>query len=179
MNDILTAGWLTVPLILSGVLHMVVVKTDAASRLAVPMSRSLFGSHKTWRGFLFVPLATALATWALALVEPSSPVLRVRLDDGSTLLLGLVTGLGYVVAELPNSWLKRRLGIAPGQLPSRHAFWFASLDQLDSAIGSGLGYALMRHVPWTTLITLVLFGPVVKVVMVYLLYLVGLRKRPL
>ena len=36
------------------------------------------------------------------------------LRDAGPLLYGLLLGLGVVLGELPNSFLKRRLGVAPG-----------------------------------------------------------------
>jgi CDP-archaeol synthase len=58
------------------------------------------------------------------------------IDDSAPLLVGLLVGLGTVGGELPNSFLKRRLDIAPGQ--RRHSaggMALAVLDQGDLVLG--------------------------------------------
>ena len=67
-------------------------------------------------------------------LEPEIDSLLVGLSGPHPILLGGLLGIAYVVAELPNSAFKRRLGIAPGQLPARNRFWFALMDQADSAV---------------------------------------------
>ena len=50
-------------------------------------------------------------------------------------LLGGTLGLGYCIAELPNSFVKRRLGIAPAQTSLRLAWLQYVIDQSDSVAG--------------------------------------------
>jgi hypothetical protein len=47
-------------------------------------------------------------------------------------VLGGALGLGYCIAELPNSFVKRRLGIPPAHTSSRFQYL---IDQSDSVIG--------------------------------------------
>jgi CDP-diacylglycerol--serine O-phosphatidyltransferase len=179
MSHAITALWLMLPTVVSGVVHMVVVTRDWLPWARRPIAVRLFGANKTWRGFIVMPLVTALATLLLALVEPDTALLTVRLGAGSPLLLGFVVGLGYVVAELPNSWMKRRMGIAPGALPGRRAALFAFIDQADSALGCAIACALLRRMPLMTFVLFVAIGPAVKVSVLHALYLARLRKRPL
>jgi CDP-diacylglycerol--serine O-phosphatidyltransferase len=52
--------------------------------------------------------------------------------------------MAYVLFELPNSWLKRRMGIAPGASATRGAFVFTLLDKTDSALGVSLVFCVLR-----------------------------------
>src|SRR5690606_27440044 len=97
----------------------------------------------------------------------------------SPIFLGLALGLAYVAFELPNSYMKRRLGIAPGKLPERNRFVFALVDQSDSAIGCMLVYALFVAPPWPVLLLLAFLGPAVHLAANLGLYSLGLRKEPL
>jgi CDP-diacylglycerol--serine O-phosphatidyltransferase len=139
---LLAVFYVQIPVVIGGVLHMAVVANDAWPALKVPLNRDWFGANKTWRGMLVVPALTALGAVALAPVEwglaawGQSSVL-----SGHALIwVGLVGGLGYVLGELPNSWIKRRMGIAPGTLPPRYEPLFVALDQIDSGLGVALLY---------------------------------------
>jgi CDP-diacylglycerol--serine O-phosphatidyltransferase len=115
---------------------MVAVKRNWLSALYRPLSRSLFGATKTWRGFHFLPIVNALA---VAILSYSSPV-------GESLLLGSVLGLVYMLFELPNSFLKRRLGIASGGMAVRNRYLFLLLDKTDSAFGVSLAYYFLAGI---------------------------------
>lgn len=52
--------------------------------------------------------------------------------------VGAAYGLFYMVFELPNSWIKRRLGIAPGEQSLRYKWIFTLMDKTDSALGVSL-----------------------------------------
>src|SRR5207244_415176 len=56
--------------------------------------------------------------------------------------LGLALGVGYSLAELPNSFAKRRLRIAPGECARRrHGVQYVA-DQADSAVGGTFALAI-------------------------------------
>lgn len=179
-EHILTALYLSLPLVLSGILHMAVVKFDLLSALKKPLSAPLFGANKTLRGLILFPILTVGTTWLVAFFEPrESSLLLVRLRDGSPTVLGFALGLAYVLAELPNSYIKRRLAVKPGMLPDRNRLVFAMFDQADSAFGCAIAYLLLRPVPTWTLVCIVLLGPTVHLVVNVSLYCVGLRERPI
>jgi CDP-diglyceride synthetase len=59
--------------------------------------------------------------------------------DASPLAYGTLVGLGVVGGELPNSFLKRRLGIAPGERRrSPLGVAITALDQGDFVLGCWL-----------------------------------------
>jgi hypothetical protein len=180
-DALLLALFLTLPLVVSGSFHMLVVRRDWLAGLARPISEVRFGRNKTIRGFVVMAFATVpgvlLARWlgdalggdfATVLASPPAP---------SAPLLGVALGLAYAFAELPNSYLKRRLGIPPGKSPDHNRVWFTFLDQADSAMGCALVYALLIDVSWLTLSLVVLAGPAVHLVANMSLYAVGLRRE--
>ena len=127
-----------VPLIITNIGHMLVVKKNYLIILNQPISQQLFGKNKTWRGFLFVPFINAIALLFINLIVP--------LNLNHPALLGLILGLAYVLAELPNSLLKRSLGIQAGEQHKRFKLPFALLDKTDSAFGVALVYFALGFV---------------------------------
>ena len=149
-----------IPLIVSNVLHMVLVKKNGLSSLCIPLNSTLFGPNKTLRGFLFVPFVNGIlylvvnwpGGWLLSGLS-SEYYLQQEINIGDinflNLLLmqesiGAVYGLFYMLFELPNSWIKRRMGIASGESSTRFRWFFTLLDKTDSAIGVSLFFGLLN-----------------------------------
>lgn len=180
MRPLYTALYLAIPLIVSGVLHMAIVRANLLPALKRPIAARFFGPNKTIRGLVAMPLLTVVGVYLAVLLEaPLGDALLVSLRQTSLVGLGLALGVGYALAELPNSYVKRRLGIAAGKLPEKNRFVFAFVDQADSAVGCAVVYALLLHVPVTVLVIVVLIGPVIHAVANVTLYFLGLRKEPL
>ena len=149
-----------IPLIVSNVLHMVLVKKNGLSSLCIPLNSTLFGPNKTLRGFLFVPFVNGIlylvvnwpGGWLLSGLSPEY-YLQQEINIGdinflNLLLLqasiGAVYGLFYMLFELPNSWIKRRMGIASGESSTRFRWFFTLLDKTDSAIGVSLFFGFLN-----------------------------------
>lgn len=168
---IVQALWLSVPIVITGVLHMVVVKKGLLSALALPLDGGrtvgglpLFGPNKTWRGVVVMIGGAAVLGAVQGLLGGAwahqAGVEAVDLEAagrGSRVVgyaaLNALLGLGYVLGELPNSFLKRRVGIAPGLQGrgGRGRFFFA-LDQSDSVIAAlALGALVFGYSWWLML----------------------------
>lgn len=171
---LLLAFYVQVPVVIGGVLHMLVVSRDWWPALKVPVHARLFGANKTWRGFVLMPLFTALGAAAL---WPLEQWLGARAVFGPWLLAaGFCAGLAYVLAELPNSFVKRRLGIAPGTTPERQRLLFIALDQLDSGIGVALAYALLPGLPPVVCLLYALTFPFTALAVKRLLFMARLKQ---
>jgi hypothetical protein len=120
-------AFILVPLVLSNILHMLVVKYNVLPQLAVPVGPNVFGKNKTWRGFVVVPLLNSILMGSLyALFDEGKGI------EGFE--AGFSFGLIYMLAELPNSYFKRRAGIGAGEMPERFSFLVHLADKTDSSL---------------------------------------------
>ena len=94
-------------------------------------------------------------------------------------IIGLLVGLAYVLFELPNSFIKRRLGIEPGK-PAKGVkkVLFIFLDQADSMFGIVLVVACFYSMSVGFYFLYVVAGAVTHIVFNVLLYFARLRKNP-
>ena len=127
-----------VPLLITNVLHMWIVKHNLMSSLAIPFHELAFGRNKTWRGLLFVSIVNAFVLLLVNLV--------LELNIEHDFLLGGVLGISYILSELPNSFVKRRLGVQPGTISKTNSFLFMLMDKTDSAFGVTFIYFLLGYV---------------------------------
>src|ERR1700716_3162945 len=139
-------AWIVTPVLVAGLGQVVVLKTRLLAGLAVPIDRGLqwrgkpvFGPRKTWRGVIIMTTLSALVAGGQAMAARHSARLRALspFDYGRTnpWLLGFTLGLGYCLAELPNSFVKRRLDIAPAGTTDKWAWLQYPVDQADSVAG--------------------------------------------
>ena len=151
----MAAKWVFLPVLGAPVAHAPVLRWNLLPRLATPVDggrtlrgRRLFGDNKTWRGALFMTAGPAVAAVALHRAGWYRRRLPPEVADRSPLLVGALLGLGVFGGELPNSFLKRQLGIAPGSRRADPAGIAISVaDQVDFAVTS---LVLLRPVwRWT------------------------------
>jgi CDP-archaeol synthase len=137
---------LTAPILIAGLAHVAVITLDLAPGLARPIDagrrwrgRPLLGNNKTWRGFVVMPAATAITIAAQQALTKRSPRLEalapLRRGAPPAWIVGAICGAAYVFAEMPNSFAKRRLGIAPGTSARRARLAQYLVDQVDSVVG--------------------------------------------
>ena len=172
---------------LAGVVQTAWFAAPVSRAFALPLDgglrlrgRRLFGANKTTRGFVvMVPAASAaFAGLVAAIGEPALAGLW-DLTAGEAALLGAWAGFGFMVGELPNSFVKRQLDIAPGDAP-RDGAWTAVqfiVDRLDSGIGMLAAVSLAVHAPAMVWLYVLLFGPAVHWSFSLVLFRLGLKQR--
>jgi len=178
------------PVVGGGILHMLVVRANWWSFLAVPLDggcmiggKRLLGDHKTWRGVVVILAATTVSAGVHAWAEANQPAWAAwNLVDYSTIVwwqAGLWWGVAYALSELPNSFLKRRAGIAPGRggASGVSSNLLALMDQADSAIGCSLVAWLALGVDLHAALWMMLLGTAVHLLINMLLGFFGLRER--
>lgn len=166
----------SIPVIVGGILHMLVVRFDLLSFLKIPISQKLFGSNKTIRGFVVMPFSCMIGFSILvAIVGESASGFTINFSQYSIWISGLLIGLAYVLAELPNSYIKRRLGVAPGAVPQSNARLFILVDQLDSGILCLLCYWFFWNMPALTCLVTLVMTPIIALSIKKLLYLLKLK----
>ncbi len=133
--------YLLAPLLVAAALSGVVIRFDLAHALYRPIDagrssrgRRVLGDGKTWRGVAtaVVGCVIAVAVQKYALWPLARPIALLDYSRASPLALGLALGVGATAGELPNSFVKRRVGIPAGGTkrgPSRVVFYL--WDQLD------------------------------------------------
>ena len=188
MTLVLQLAWLAVPVIVSGLVHLAVLKLDLLPWLRkLPIDggltfrgRRLFGDNKTWRG-AFVTIGTVTASaWLLAQLNHELfhlPTL-VPFAEQHPVAWGFLLGTGYIAGELPNSFLKRQVGIGPGASGSGlagKAFWV--VDQIDSLVGMLVFVWPVWHPPLTLVLLLVAIMLVAHPIAAWVMVLAGLKQR--
>jgi hypothetical protein len=140
--------YLLLPLLGGGLVHGLCLRFDLLPWLATPIDRGatlggrpLLGSHKTYRGPVTMALGSALTLWLQATWLHDAAALRelelFDYGDASPWLFGGALGFTAALAELPNSFLKRRLGIvAGGSAPGVRVAFFYFVDQVDLLAGA-------------------------------------------
>ena len=183
------ALYLFSPLLPGALLSAVVLRYDLWPWLKRPIDggttfreRRLFGDNKTWRGIfcMVVGCMFAVAIQKYAIGDKAGALAIIDYEKANAFLLGAALGLGTMLGELPNSFVKRQLGIAPGQT-ARGALGlvFYVWDQVD-----------LLFVAWPFLLFWVRPGwPLVLIsfVLIFALhqfisligYLIGVRQRAL
>lgn len=154
--------------IIGGVTHSIVIKRNILPKLAIPLDggykisgKPIFGQNKTWRGVVVMVIGVTLGS---VILKP----------HGGQLLVGILIALGYLLGELPNSFLKRRLGIAPGRKSSS---WFYLLDQTDSTIGIVLILFFTNFlVSWAEAFVIIVGGTIVHILFDSLLYTLRVKR---
>jgi hypothetical protein len=117
------ALFLFFPLLVASALAGVVQRFDLLPRLKRPIDacltfhgRRLFGDSKTWRGVVVAIVGCTATVATQKHASPGIPENLAIMDYGrvNELAFGIAMGAGAMLGELPNSFVKRRLGIAPG-----------------------------------------------------------------
>ena len=156
----------------AGIAHALWLRSKLSLRLSAPVDlhlelrgRRIFGPNKMWRGFAMMPLAAAMAFWTVGSLRPGLPAWLASgmwdLSGAQYAALGLACGFAFMLAELPNSFVKRQLDVAPGMAARGRvlAAAFFVLDRVDSVLGVLIVLTAMLPVAPGTWAWVLLLGP--------------------
>lgn len=198
MNIFRTLGTMYLTLlapITAGILNSLWCSVPCMKALQCPMDggrtladgRRIFGDNKTWKGFLGYLFFNMLGMvfWGSVCKAAGLEAYNFFYMDGGTpntlpvnLLIGLLLGLAYGVFELPNSFLKRRMGIVPGKRATgRTKVFFSFLDQVDSVCGCVLAVCLFHPMSLVFYLAYVAVGALTHMMLDVMLYVLKLRKN--
>ena len=174
----------------AGVAHALWMRSRWAARLRMPIDagvvwrgRRLLGDNKTVRGLVMLPLAAGAAFALLGLARETLPSGLVAglwpWQYTELFALGAWAGLCFMLGELPNSFYKRRRGIAPGTVPAAGAErWLClALDRIDSTAALLLGLALVAPLHWHSAALVFVFGPLIHFAFSAGLFAFGMKAR--
>ena len=194
MKTILTMYITMMPVILAGISNMVVVKRNWFKKRAKPMDggkelkdgKRIFGNNKTWLGFLTM-IGCSIVThvvWGLIcrLFTDMQNMNQLYLCYENTLLyniiVGAIMGAAYMIFELPNSFIKRRLDIPDGKTErGLKGKLFFVIDQLDSMFGVILVLAVASKISLLQYINYVLLGGLTHICVNLILYKLRIRRN--
>jgi len=186
VDPLVAALFLLAAFTLAGAAQTVWFAAPMSHAFAIPLDggrcfrgRRIFGAHKTVRGFVVMVPAAALA-FALLATLAADAVLRALwpLSPLTYALLGAWAGFGFMAGELPNSFIKRQLDVAPGAAADgwRGVPHFL-LDRFDSGLGMLTALSLAVHVPWLSWLYVLLFGLFIHWSFSVVMFRLGLKRR--
>ena len=189
-EPLLQALFIVIAFVLAGLAHSAWLGSRASSRLSMPLDgglrvrgRRVFGDNKTVRGFVVMIPAAALAFAGLfSVLSSTAPSLTSGLWPLTALGylgLGAWAGFGFMVGELPNSFVKRQLDIGPGRAPTGTAAATIAfiVDRLDSIVGMLAAISIAAPTPWLTWVFVIVIGPAIHFAFSVLLYRLGVKER--
>ncbi len=183
-----SAWFLLGAFVLAGMAQTAWFTTSLSRRFSFPIDGGatfrgsrVFGANKTLRGFVVMVPAAAVsfAGLAAAIGDPAQAGLW-RLTTAGYAWLGACAGLGFMAGELPNSFMKRQLGIRPGASPRNRLAASAHFvaDRIDSGIGMLIAVSLIVTTPAMTWLLVLLVGPSIHWAFSVLMFHLGLKARP-
>src|SRR5262245_14978077 len=132
---------------LAGLVHSCWMRSRFCAPFRVPIDGGhtwrgarIFGDHKTLAGFMAIVPAAGAAFALFGVMRGTAPSWLDtglwQLAPGQLFALGCWAGFWFMAGELPNSFLKRRMGLAPGAVPGRgfSRLFVLALDRLDSIL---------------------------------------------
>lgn len=183
------AVFLVCCLSVAGLAHVAWLRSRAADPFRRPLDgartwrgKPLLGANKTWAGVMALPVAGAFALALGYAVAPAALAAHLwPLTGPQRLGLGFVLGAAFVLAELPNSFLKRRLAVAPGERPQRGALALVLplVDRFDSLAGVLLALALTIGLSAALAGFVVMLGVLAHATFSVFMHRLGMKKRAL
>ena len=182
------------PVILAGVFNMLLLKIPFLKSRCRPIDsgknwtdgKRIFGDSKSVLGFI---LMTALAGilevfWGFLLQglgqnKRSLLYLYFENTPAFNFLIGLLFGFLYMLFELPNSFIKRRLSVSAAEQGDRRIglkLFFFILDQIDSMLGIMLCLGILAHLTPAQTVFAIFLGGLTHVFVNCLLILFKVRK---
>lgn len=187
---LIRALFLIVGFVIAGLAHSAWLGSRWSRSLMMPLDggarirgRRVFGDNKTVRGLVVMVPAASASFWMLwILVSTTFPTIAIALwwlSPAEYAVLGALAGLGFMLGELPNSFVKRQLDITPGTAPRGPLAAVVSfaVDRLDSILGMLLAVSLAAPTPWLTWMYVIVVGPAIHFSFSVLLYRLGVKER--
>lgn len=172
--------------IFGGIANMIFCKTPFYKKHNAPIdfgrtykNKRIFGENKTWIGFLgmivFCMIGQLLSGFLCKSFSLQNQFYEHHSNTvGWNLALGACLGFLYMLFELPNSFIKRRLDIKPGKTTNLFFFVF---DQIDSLIGVMLVLFFTSDINLWIYLCYVGLGGLTHIVINLILYKLRVRKN--
>ena len=179
--------------IVAGLANSIFCKLNILSVLKKPIDngkilkdkKRIFGNNKTWKGLIgYIILNTIFSIifgfiWKYTKLEYLNYFyINHNNELLYNLLIGFLLGLFYALFELPNSFIKRRLGIKEGKTTKDiYKVLFIFLDQADSIFGMALVVWMFYPLGIKLYLLFILVGALTHILLNMLLYFLHIRKN--
>lgn len=179
--------------ILGGVLNMLFIKTDFYKKHRYPIDRNrklkdgkrVFGDNKTWIGFgsmiVCCMISQVLIGFICNVFHINSHNQIYNFYENKfifNVLMGFLFGFTYMLFELPNSFVKRRLDIACGKTNTNIiGKLFFVIDQIDSLIGVMLILVIFAKISWKQYFVYIFIGGFTHIMVNLFLYKIKVRRN--
>ncbi len=181
------------PVILGGIGNMIFTKTNLYKKNAKPMDgnrclkdgRPIFGENKTWIGFwgmIAITGAMQILWGILSNVAEINELNQLYTYWNNNIvyngIVGLLFGALYVLLELPNSFVKRRLNIDAGMtdVGIKGKIFFV-IDQFDSIVGIGIALGILARISIIEVFMYILLGGITHILVNLILCRLKIRKN--
>jgi hypothetical protein len=187
LRELLSTIYLFFPLLMGLMLHGLCIKFNWLSFLYHPIDRGrlfrgrrILGANKTWRGIVAVSIGTAIGfAMQSMLFHRFSSIRAIELFDYSlpkAFFVGLALGAASMLSELPNSFVKRQMEIAPGSAAEGwKSILFYAFDQVDFLFGAWLVLAAIIPVTFERILLSFAFLFISHQALTSIGYLLGMR----
>jgi hypothetical protein len=188
IDPVACAMFLLSAFVLSGIAQTIWFRSRWSQTFSTPLDggirvrgRRLFGDNKTVRGVVVMVPATAAAFATIAALTQANVADRGlwRLSLAQYAVLGAWAACAFMAGELPNSFVKRQLGIAPGA--SARGFGVIcqfACDRLDSGVAMLAAVSLAVPTPSETWLLVLGVGAVLHWLFSVLMFRLGIKARP-
>ena len=136
--------------------------------------KRIFGSHKTWRGFIGgIVAAMLVAVIQRELLYNSDGFIRsisiVAYHEINIFLFAFLFGFGAMLGDAVKSFFKRRIGKNSGES-------WPVFDQLDYVVGSLIFISPLFFPSWDIVLTVVIVTPALNILANVIGYVLKLKK---
>ena len=181
------------PLIAGGIANMIFTKTSFYKRHKAPMDfgknykdgKRIFGDNKTWIGFISMVVFCIIFQVICGIlcntlnINSHNDLYSIHNNTlALNLLFGFLIGFIYMLSELPNSFIKRRINIDAGKTDKGiKGIIFFIIDQIDSLLGVMLVLYLFSNITIGKYFLYVLIGACTHIGVNLILFLFKVRKN--
>lgn len=179
--------------IFGGILNMIFTKTNLYKKHKLPIDnfitlkdgKRIFGDNKTWIGF-FSMIICCIITQTLHGLICNALQINQRIDlytiHSNTILfnilIGFLFGFAYMLFELPNSFIKRRLNIPSGKTNKGFiGMIFFIIDQVDSLFGVIFVLLMFSNISVSKYFGYVFLGGFTHIMVNVILYKLKIRRN--
>lgn len=179
--------------ILGGILNMLFVKTNFYKKYKYPIDcnrkfrdgKRIFGDNKTWIGIVSMIVCCMISQVLIGFI---CNVFHINSHNQIynfyenkfifNVLMGFLFGFTYMLFELPNSFVKRRLDIACGKTNTNIiGKLFFVIDQIDSLIGVMLILVIFAKISWKQYFVYIFIGGFTHIMVNLFLYKIKVRRN--